>query len=116
MLGASTALIYEGGREGVLRLSCGIVLGVILIALTQRLIQHDVVDHVGSLQGADARKALMIVGVMTIHSFTEGIGIGRLVRRWRGARRYSSQWRSRFITSPRDWRSAWCSSRAALEW
>ena len=76
MLGASTTLIYEGGREGVLRLSCGIVLGVILIALTQRLIQHDVVDHVGSLQGAAARKALMIVGVMTIHSFTEGIGIG----------------------------------------
>ena len=76
MLGASTTLIYEGGREGVLRLSGGIVFGVILIALTQRLIQHDVVDHVGSLQGADARKALMIVGVMTIHSFTEGIGIG----------------------------------------
>src|SRR4029450_3151839 len=32
--------------------------------------------HLGSLQGADALAALMIVGVMTVHSVTEGVGVG----------------------------------------
>lgn len=30
----------------------------------------------GELEGANAIKALMIVGVMTLHSFAEGIGVG----------------------------------------
>ena len=30
----------------------------------------------GSLRGEDARKALLIVGVMTVHSAAEGIGVG----------------------------------------
>ena len=30
----------------------------------------------GSLSGEDARRALLIVGVMTVHSAAEGIGVG----------------------------------------
>ncbi|MEJ2372060.1 MAG: ZIP family metal transporter [Gemmatimonadales bacterium] len=30
----------------------------------------------GNLKGADARKALLVVSIMTLHSFTEGIGVG----------------------------------------
>jgi len=42
----------------------------------QRLIDSHKALHLGSLEGADATKALLIVGIMTIHSFAEGVGVG----------------------------------------
>jgi zinc transporter, ZIP family len=52
------------------------VLGVAFIVVTRGLLrQHRHVEF-GALRGADALGALMIVGVMTVHSFTEGIGVG----------------------------------------
>ena len=30
----------------------------------------------GGLQGIDAKKAMLFVGVMTVHSFAEGVGMG----------------------------------------
>jgi zinc transporter ZupT len=77
MLGASAALFWEGGRIGVVRAVGGALLGVVFIELTRRLLGHQEEDlHLGRLRGADARKALLIVGVMTVHSFTEGVGVG----------------------------------------
>jgi zinc transporter ZupT len=32
--------------------------------------------ELGTLRGTDALKALMIIGVMTLHSVTEGVGVG----------------------------------------
>ena len=32
--------------------------------------------HIAALGGADARKALLLVGVMTVHSVAEGVGVG----------------------------------------
>ncbi|GAB4530523.1 MAG: ZIP family metal transporter [Anaerolineae bacterium] len=75
MLGASVGLIVEGLDYDVFRLAVGIVLGLLLIIVAQKAMEgRDV--HIGELQGADAMKMLLIVGIMTVHSFAEGIGVG----------------------------------------
>ena len=77
MLAASFGLIYEGVAYGLWRALIGVVLGLGFIVLTRTLIQHE--EHpvvFAQIGGLDARKALLIVGVMTLHSFTEGVGIG----------------------------------------
>ena len=76
MLGASAGLLYEGARYDVSRTTLGALAGVVFIFVSQRLIDSHKTLHLGSLQGADARKALLIVGIMTLHSFAEGVGVG----------------------------------------
>jgi zinc transporter ZupT len=76
MLGASALLIREGVNETLPGLLIGAGIGALFIIITQRVLRdhHDV--SIASLKGASARQALLIIGVMTVHSFTEGIGIG----------------------------------------
>lgn len=73
---ASAGLIYEGFNVGVLRVALGFVAGVAFIALSHSYLEDREGLRIGRLQGADALKALMMVGVMTLHSFTEGVGVG----------------------------------------
>ena len=76
MIGASAGLAYEGAGYGSGRVVLGALAGAMFIALTSRLLGRDRELHLGALQGADALRALLIVGVMTVHSFTEGVGVG----------------------------------------
>jgi zinc transporter, ZIP family len=76
MAGASAGLLYEGGRYGVGRTVVGALVGAVFIWASGRLIQRKRELHIGALEGADALRALLIVGVMTIHSFAEGVGVG----------------------------------------
>jgi zinc transporter, ZIP family len=77
MLAASFGLVYEGAAYSLWRTLLGVVLGLTFIVLTRSLLQHDEYPAVfASMGGFDARKALLIVGVMTLHSFTEGVGVG----------------------------------------
>ncbi len=77
MLGASIGLIYEGTGYDIIRLAIGVIVGLLLIIVSRRLIgEHHEELHIGNVEGVDAMKMLMIVGIMTIHSFAEGIGIG----------------------------------------
>lgn len=76
MLGASAGLFLEGGRVGSLRTAAGALLGAGFIVLSRRALGHRREVGFDVLRGADARGALMIVGVMTVHSFTEGVGVG----------------------------------------
>jgi zinc transporter, ZIP family len=77
MLAASFGLIYEGIYHGLMRTSAGALLGLGFIVLARRLLRQEEHPAVfASMSGLDARKALLIVGIMTLHSFTEGVGIG----------------------------------------
>ncbi len=76
MLTASFRLIEEGLHYGLWRLLLGIGLGMVLINWSRRQLDGREEIKVGELQGTNALKALLIVGVMTVHSFAEGVGVG----------------------------------------
>ncbi|HET6885384.1 MAG TPA: ZIP family metal transporter [Rubrobacteraceae bacterium] len=77
MLAASFGLLYEGVNYGLFRTLAGALLGLGFIVAARRFLRQDEHPAVfAGMGGLDARKGLLIVGVMTVHSFTEGIGIG----------------------------------------
>jgi zinc transporter ZupT len=76
MLSASGALLIEGVIRGLGRVLVGAAAGAIFIAVTHRLISGREDLRLGNLQAADARKAILIIGVMTLHSLSEGVGVG----------------------------------------
>ena len=75
MAAASATLVWEGARVSVVRTIAGVLAGLAFIALSRRALRgRDV--HWGGLGGADAVKVLLIVAIMTLHSMTEGVGVG----------------------------------------
>lgn len=82
MLAASFGLIYEGLDYSAFGTLAGAMIGLVFIILARRMMRgkdhgdgHHHVAFAG-MNSLDARKALLIVGVMTVHSFTEGVGVG----------------------------------------
>ena len=75
MVGASLGLVWEGRDYGTGRVAAGAVAGAIVLALTRVVLRHRPM-HLEGIGSVDAARMLMIVGVMTVHSFTEGIGVG----------------------------------------
>lgn len=77
MLAASFGLLYEGVDYSLPRTVAGAVAGLVFIVLVRKALQRE--EHpalFAQMNDMDARKALLIVGVMTMHSFTEGVGVG----------------------------------------
>ncbi|WP_254839163.1 ZIP family metal transporter [Natronomonas marina] len=77
MLSASVfGLLVEGLAEGTpLELLVGVASGVVLV-----VVAHDVLLNVDvdprQYEEADFRKLLLILGVLTVHSFPEGVAVG----------------------------------------
>mmetsp|Transcript_20888 Transcript_20888/g.26984 ORF Transcript_20888/g.26984 Transcript_20888/m.26984 type:complete len:328 (+) Transcript_20888:281-1264(+) len=86
MIAASYSLFMEGCTyddphdksefSTELRTAAGAVLGLMFILGTKKFLDQYEDLKVGVLGGADARKALLIFFVMTLHSFSEGVGVG----------------------------------------
>jgi len=75
MLGASFGLVAEGTAYGSVQTVVGAVLGVLFIMGTQAILHRHDVSFAHS-RGQGARKMLLIMIVMTVHSFAEGIAVG----------------------------------------
>lgn len=77
MLSASFGLIYEGLEYDLGYTFTGIIVGLLFIILSQRLLdQYNNHHAIQSIASADRSKMLLMVGIMTLHSFTEGVSVG----------------------------------------
>lgn len=86
MVAASYSLMVEGCTfdephddseiSSMVRTLIGGVCGLFFILGTKSFLEKHEELTVGGLAGADARKVLLIIFVMTLHSFSEGVGIG----------------------------------------
>jgi len=75
MTAASFNLIYEG-LEDVVMLTGGMLAGLLFILASEKFLKkHGELrfPHKDQIQG---QKMLLIMAVMTLHSFTEGVGVG----------------------------------------
>ncbi len=75
MLGASFELVVEGTSLGGVQTIAGAALGIVFILVTERALARFPL-RLGALKGADARRAILVVLVMTAHSFSEGVAVG----------------------------------------
>ena len=76
MIGASFGLSYEGIRFDAGRTAAGLLAGVALVAIMGRVLGGRRDLQIGGVRGAAAPTAFLIVGIMTVHSFSEGVGVG----------------------------------------
>ena len=76
MLGASVGLFYEGSSGSVFKTFLGALVGVVLVFSARGLMGQRDSATFGALKGARGVTASLIVGVMTVHSFTEGAAVG----------------------------------------
>lgn len=77
MTGASIGLIYAGVVRDPWLMVVGAAVGCVVIVMTGRLLANrEARPGIRQIRGAGALKVLLIVAVMTVHSFTEGVAVG----------------------------------------
>lgn len=76
LLAAAFDLINEGTNSNAVLTLLGVIAGVTLISLSRKWLDKRKTPGVGDLAKADLLKVIVIIGVMTIHSFAEGIAVG----------------------------------------
>jgi ZIP family zinc transporter len=69
-------LIPEGLASGtIMEVAAGLLVGVGLVVVASRLMDEVEIDP-GTFEEADFKKMALILGVLTVHSFPEGVSIG----------------------------------------
>ena len=77
MVSASVfGLIFEGLANGTLgEIVPGLAVGVLLVVVAHRILTDAEVDP-REYEEADFKKLLLVLGILTVHSFPEGVAIG----------------------------------------
>lgn len=75
MLGASFGLVAEGTTYGPWETVAGATVGVAFLLATQRVLARADVGF-GAERGVAARRMVLMISVMTVHSFAEGVAVG----------------------------------------
>jgi zinc transporter ZupT len=75
MLGASFGLVAEGTQYGSWQTIIGGMGGVLFILVTHAILKRYDLEFAGG-RGAGARRAVLLMVVMTVHSFAEGVAVG----------------------------------------
>ncbi|KAK8307672.1 hypothetical protein V6Z12_D02G002400 [Gossypium hirsutum] len=77
MLAASFDLIQEGQEHGAGSwVVIGILAGGVFILLCKKFLEQYGEVSMLDIKGADATKVVLVIGIMTLHSFGEGSGVG----------------------------------------
>ncbi len=76
MLSASYSLIFEGYRENEWMTLSGMAAGVILVIAANKWMESNFDLDVQKIVGGGSKKILLFLGVMTVHSFAEGVSVG----------------------------------------
>lgn len=76
MLAASFDLVHEGQPYGPALVTVGVILGVVFIKYSQEWLSDHEDTVFKGFHGADARKVILILGVMAAHAMGEGSGVG----------------------------------------
>ncbi|XP_012091009.1 putative zinc transporter At3g08650 isoform X2 [Jatropha curcas] len=77
MLAASFDLIQEGQDHGAGNwVVIGILSGGVFILLCKKFLEQYGEVSMLDIKGTDATKAVLVIGIMTLHSFGEGSGVG----------------------------------------
>lgn len=77
MLAASFDLVQEGQEHGAGNwVMIGILAGGIFIWLCKQFLEQYGEVSMLDIKGADAAKVVLVIGIMTLHSFGEGSGVG----------------------------------------
>ncbi|MDZ7660414.1 ZIP family metal transporter [Fodinibius sp.] len=76
MLAASFSLIREGYNASEWMTIGGMLAGLILVAVSQKWMESRGDTDVKDLISGSRKQMLMFLGIMTVHSFAEGISVG----------------------------------------
>jgi zinc transporter ZupT len=77
MLAASYNLIFEGYKKDPWLTLIGMIAGVVLVILSDRALEQSNKDiDISSIAGKNRVNMLLFLGIMTVHSFAEGVSVG----------------------------------------